>query len=208
MNTITQYKGSKRTVDSDDVTLPDKLNEFYARFDRENDTTPTPIPIDNNSPPALVITEQDVYTVFNKLNEHKAAGPDNIRPRLLKKCALGLAPVFSFIFNWSLQMCKVPLSYKKSNIIPVPKNNSPKQLNDYRPVALTSCIMKCFEKLVLNYIIRSLPSDFNNCQFAYRTNAIEVLEDALAINCHEVLQHLENRNAYTRILFIDYSSCI
>ncbi len=42
----------------------------------------------------------------------------------------------------------VPTSFKKSIIIPVPKNNKPSCLNDYRPVALTSIVMKVFERLV------------------------------------------------------------
>ena len=203
INTITQYKGGQRSADTDDVTLPDRLNEFYSRFDRDNDTLPSPLPIDDTSTP-IHVTEQDVCRVFGSLREDKAAGPDNIRPRLLKRCAIGLAPVFSYIFNWSLQICKVPMCYKLSNIIPVPKNNSPQILNDYRPVALTSCIMKCFEKLVLNFIVPSLPPDFDKYQFAYTNN--RSVEDALAINCHEILQHLETKKSYTRILFIDYSS--
>ena len=96
------------------------------------------------------------------------------------------------------------MCYKLSNIVPVPKINSPKVLNDYRPVALTSCIMKSFEKLVLNFIIPSLPPDFDKFQFAYTDN--RSVEDALAINCHEILNHLETKNSYTRISFIDYSS--
>ena len=108
MNLITQYKGTKKSADSDDVELPDKLNEFYARFDRDNTTTPTPLPVDEEEPCPLTITDHDVRREFGRLKEHKAAGPDQIRPKLLKFCKSELAPVFSLIFNWSIQLCKVP----------------------------------------------------------------------------------------------------
>ena len=36
MNLVTQYKGHKRSADSDDTSLPDKLNDFYAKFDKAN----------------------------------------------------------------------------------------------------------------------------------------------------------------------------
>ena len=36
MNLITNYKGPSKSADPDDVTLPDRPNEFYARFDRDN----------------------------------------------------------------------------------------------------------------------------------------------------------------------------
>lgn len=32
-------------------------------------------------------------------------------------------------------------------VIPIPKSNGPKTLNDFRPVALTSVSMKCFERI-------------------------------------------------------------
>ena len=44
---------------------------------------------------------------------------------------------------------------KHSTIVPVPKKTKPTSLNDYRPVALTSIIMKCFERLVKSFITSS-----------------------------------------------------
>ena len=64
--------------------------------------------------------------------------------------------------------------------------------------------MKCFENIVLNFIESFLPKGFDTFQFAYKKN--RSVEDALAINYHEVLNHLETKNTYARILFIDYSS--
>ena len=77
-------------------------------------------------------------------------------------------------------------------------------MNDYRPVALTSVIMKCFERLVLRYIKSILPKSLDPYQFAYRAN--RSVEDAVSFVLHTVLAHLDNRNSYARILFIDFSS--
>ena len=43
-------------------------------------------------------------------------------------------------------------------------------LNDYRPVALMSVAMKCFEKLVMAHINSILPNTLNPLQFAYCPN--------------------------------------
>ena len=112
--------------------------------------------------------------------------------------------VFTDIFNWSLQLCIVPHCFKMATIIPIPKKASVSCLNDYRPVALTSVIMKCMEKLVLNYINGKLSDDFDNYQFAYKAN--RSVDDAISINIHKILEHLEECKAYARVLFIDYSS--
>ena len=184
--------------------MPDRLNDFYSRFDKDNDTTPAYTPVPDDAPPPFVITEHEVRCLFKSQKENKAAGPDNIKPRFLKLCCNEIAPVFTFVFNWSLKLSIVPSCFKFSNITPVPKKQTPLSLNDYRPVALTSCIMKCFEKLVLKFIATLLPPEFDSFQFAYREK--RSTDDAIAINVHEILNHAEQRNSYSRVLFIDYSS--
>ena len=83
---------------------------------------------------------------FRRLKIRKAAGPDNISARLLKTCASQLSDVFCKLFNWSLNDSTVPSVWKHSEICPVPKKNKHFTLNDYRPVVLTSVVMKCFKK--------------------------------------------------------------
>ena len=80
-------------------------------------------------------------------NPRKAAGPDSVSPSVLRHCADQLAPVFTNIFNTSLELCHVPACFKASTIIPVPKKAKVSGLNDYRPVALTSVVMKVLERL-------------------------------------------------------------
>ena len=46
----------------------------------------------------------------------------------------------------------MPACFKSSTIIPVPKKARTTGLNDYRPVALTSVVMKSFERLVLSHL--------------------------------------------------------
>ena len=142
--------------------------------------------------------------MFKRQKVSKAAGPDNIKPKFLRHCSDEITPIFTYIFNLSLQTCIVPSCFKFSNIIPVPKKSSPETLNDYRPVALTSVIMKCFEKFVLRFVDSLVPHDFDPFQFAYK--ARRSTDDAIAINVHELLSHAEKRNTYSRVLFIDFSS--
>ena len=52
----------------------------------------------------------------------------------------------------SLETCHIPACFQTSTIIPVPKKTRITGLNDYRPVALTSVVMKTFERLVLTHL--------------------------------------------------------
>ncbi|KAI3374564.1 hypothetical protein L3Q82_021130 [Scortum barcoo] len=79
--------------------------------------------------------------------------------RLLKSCADQLCGIFGHTFNLSLKLGRVPQLWKTSCIVPVPKTPHPKELNSYRPVALTSHLMKTLERLVLAHL-RPLVSSF------------------------------------------------
>ena len=204
LQAITDYKQRPAAL-SDDPTLPDQLNHFYARFDQQN-STPERHSVDAGCslPPPFTVEAPQVRRLLENQNPKKAAGPDGVSGACLRGCAEQLAPVFTSIFNHSLQQARVPTCFKASVIVPVPKKAKVTTLNDYRPVALTSIVMKVFEKLVLQVLQLVTDSQFDPLQFAYRAN--RSVDDAVSLTLHRVLEHLETAGSYARILFIDYSS--
>jgi hypothetical protein len=91
-----------------------------------------------------------------------------------------------------------------TSIAPVPKKAKKTELNDYHPVVLTFVIMKCFERLVKDHVTSTLPTTLDPLQFAYCPN--RSTDDKFAITLYTALSHLDKRNTYVRMLFIDYSS--
>ena len=80
----------------------------------------------------------------------KAQVPDNIFGRVLRYCHLELDGVFATLFNWSISTHSIPTLWKTSAISPILKvsNADPVKLHDYRPIAVTSIIMKCMKRLL------------------------------------------------------------
>ncbi len=111
--------------------------------------------------------------------------------------------LYSHFQSFPLSACGSRM-LKKSTIVPIPKKNKITCLNDWRPVALTLIFSKCFEKLVRDYICSVLPALLDALQSAYRSN--RSTDDAIAFTLHTALSHLENKNTYVRMLFVDYSS--
>ena len=99
------------------------------------------------------IEAKTVESVFKRINSTKAVGPDNISGRLLKTCASELCDIYYRIFNCTLKECSIPGAWTYSIICPLPKKRSPCTLNDKYPVALTSLVMKCFEKIVVQHLL-------------------------------------------------------
>ena len=58
--------------------------------------------------------------------------------------------------------------WKKSCLVPVPKKSRPFDPADYRPVALTSHVMKVLERLVLAQLRPQVRTFLAPLQFAYQ----------------------------------------
>ncbi len=169
----------------------------------QNDTPAQKLPTPPNDQ-AFCLSPADVRKTLSRINPRKAAGPDNKPGRVLRDCAAQLTDVLTDIFNTSLSQAVVPTCLKSTTIIPVPKKSPVSCLNDYRPIALTPIMMKCFERLVMHNIKTSLPNTLDPLQFAYRSN--RSTDDAISSTLHLALTHLENKDSYVRMLFIDFSS--
>ncbi|KAK1798660.1 hypothetical protein P4O66_006946, partial [Electrophorus voltai] len=199
---ITNYRKTSPSCDSN-ASLSDALNDFFARFEAQNN-----IAVEKSIPPqndqVLCLTAADVRRTLRGVNPRNAAGPDNIPGRVLRECADQLADVLTDIFNISLSCTVVPTCFKTTTIVPVPKKPTVSCLNDYRPIALTSIIMKCFGRLVMRHIKTQLPPSLDPLQFAYHSN--RSTDDAISTTLHPALTHLDKKGTYVRMLFIDFSS--
>ena len=101
-------------------------------------------------------------------------------------------------------MSVVPKRWKHSEIVPVPKKACVVTMNDLRPVALTSAIMKVCEKIVLDRLT-VLVSDFiDPLQFVYQRN--RGTEDAIIYVLNSAYRHLEKPGSSIRMMFYDFSS--
>ena len=74
--------------------------------------------------------------LLSTLNPYKATGPDNLSGRILKECAIELAPSLTALFNLSLSSGNVPDLWKTANVTPVFKKGDPSLISNYRPISI------------------------------------------------------------------------
>ncbi len=140
----------------------------------------------------VITVSDEVRRELKRVNIRKAAGPDGISGRVLTSCADQLAGLLTSIFNKSLATSVVTTFFKKTIIIPLPKNSKPSCLNYYYIVAFTSIVMKVFERLLKNHICSSIPVTLYHLQFAYRPN--RSTDDATPQVLHSSLTHIDSKN--------------
>ena len=178
-------------------TLPDQLNvdgqiikdqskiahAFNKHFTSiankiKNDITPTDKPPDdyleqldfNFEIPN--ITPIHVISAFKKLKDKTSSDFMNISTSFLKKIIDDIALPLSHIFNRSFISGLIPDKLKISKIIPIFKNGSISDLNNYRPISLISVFSKIMEKIISLYLTQFLTSNniINEYQFGFLEN--------------------------------------
>ena len=114
----------------------------------------------NKSAPEINIACTGVLKLLQKLNLNKAAGPDNIRPKILKELAPEIAPILTIIFRKSLETGEVPPDWRSANVRPVYKKGDRHKAENYRPISLTCICCKLMEHIITSHIMNH--ADKNN----------------------------------------------
>ncbi|TWW56179.1 RNA-directed DNA polymerase from mobile element jockey [Takifugu flavidus] len=180
------------------------LMNFSSHIPDTSHSGPCPSPPPTPPCSSLSLTPHQVRKALKKNRARKATGPDGISSRLLKSCADQLCGIFSHMFNLSLKLGRVPQLWKTSCIVALPKTLHPKEVNSYRPVALTSHLMKTLERLILDHLRPLVSSFMDPLQFAYQPSI--GVDSAVIYLLHTSLAHLEKAGSTVRIMFFDFSS--
>ena len=105
---------------------------------------------------------------MTKLENNKAAGPDNSGPRLLKETAPVILKPFLHIINLSFTTGVMPDILNVARVVPVYKKGDLSSLQNYRPVSLLSLFHNSFEKLM----VKSLTSFVNTNSLLYNYSLV------------------------------------
>jgi hypothetical protein len=105
------------------------------------------------------VTRDEVVEQLSQLKNGKAPGPDGIPPELLKPLASLLADPLSRLFNLSLTQALLPADWKIATVVPLHKGGSKIVSSNYRPISLTSVILKVLERIIRNKMAHHLATN-------------------------------------------------
>lgn len=114
---------------------------------------------------------EDIEEAIDDLSVTSAAGPDGFPTILLKNCKSILCKPLFTLWRKSLDLGIAPHQLKQSHVVPIHKGGSNAVPANYRPVALTSHIIKIFEKIVRKQIVAFMENNnmFNPTQHGFRS---------------------------------------
>lgn len=147
----------------------------------------------------------EVEMALGEMDENKAAGPDGLHPRLLKRLPEEAIEGVRKLFWRSLVEQVVPQVWRQARIVPLLKQGkSAAEVGSYRPVSLTSCLGKWLERVVTSRLRFKLEAEgrLSRWQAGFRVG--RSVEDQLIRLSQEVDDGFQRREKTVLALF-DFS---
>ena len=150
------------------------------------------------------ISVADVKAAIKDIPTYSAPGPDKLPAVVLKECADEITEAIIMIWRRSLDTGEIPEMLKLQTIIPLFKKGSKSLPENYRPVSLTSHLIKLFERVLRKKIIKHIEDNLllSNNQHAFRAGRSCLTQ--LLHHMDEVLKALENRRNVD-VVYLDFA---
>ena len=98
--------------------------------------------------PESLIAEKGVLKLLKARNIAKAAGPDGIRPKVLKKLSSELTPILTLLFQASLHQQSLPDIWKHASVNHIYTKEDKTNPSNYRQVSLICISCKLQEHFI------------------------------------------------------------
>ena len=146
-------------------------NQFTSVFTTEDPSKPLPDigPSPRPKVADISIQQNGVLKLLQRLNRHKATGPEEVSAKLLKETAQQVAPALTLLLQASLDQGTIPEKWKAANITPLFKKGDRSVAVNYCPVSLTSVCSKVLEHIVHSRIITHMDPQKHSSYFPLTT---------------------------------------
>ena len=111
-------------------------------------------PVESHSSFCSPFSTAEFHAASSNLSSSTATGPDKVAYPMLKHLLRSGMVFLLHIFNLSRTLHSFPSIWTTSSIIPIHKMGKP--LNSpasFRPISLTSCVSKLFERIILSRLL-------------------------------------------------------
>ena len=139
----------------DDIPYLSGLEPFVSQAPPGGQCTmgnhPKPLELDS-----LQFHWQDFSDAIDSIPAGASCGPDGVPAALLKMAKTPLSRMLAILFKTSVDRGSIPAILKLAHIIPIHKGGSRGEPANYRPISLTSHIMKTGERVMRKAIINFL----------------------------------------------------
>ena len=104
------------------------------------------------------ISINGILKLLQNLKPFKVAGPDRLKPLLLKELRDEIAPIIQIIFERSIQKGKLPADWSGAQVTPIFKKGNKSSAANYRPISLTCILCKVLKHIMASHVVKHFNS--------------------------------------------------
>ena len=191
----------------DDVykNAPSEQAQLFNSFFHQQFSSPSnyTIPIDDqNNEFSIDFSSNRITNILRNLNPNKAVGPDKIHGQILKNCAHTISPALEVLFNKSYSSGSIPSEWKIAHVVPVHKKGSKTDVKNYRPISLTSLVIKVMERIIRDELMSKCNHLLDPRQHGFLPN--KSCTTQMVEFCNSLSLSL-NKNIRSDIIYLDFA---
>ena len=177
------------------------FNQYF--FDQFSEPSSYNIPIDYSHDHQFRINfdVDQIASLLKNLDPNKAQGPDGIHGNILKNCYSSLSKPLAILFQLSYNTGTIPNEWKQANVVPVHKKGSKACVENYRPISLTSIIMKTYERVIREKLLSICGHLIDDRQHGFMLKKSCCTQ--LVTFCDSLALSL-NKNIQTNVIYFDF----
>lgn len=161
-----KLKNENRLI-TNPVEVANEINEFFTSVGKLQEQQMNPSVFEFESRPFLntklstftQTNSREVGEIIKLLDNNKALGDDEIPTKFLKKNVEIFSNLLSNFINVSFELGTFPDSLKFARVIPLYKNEDPRDVGNYRPISILPVISKIFERVIKTRLIKHLETN-------------------------------------------------
>ena len=100
--------------------------------------------------------EEDIIEAINEIDPNSSTSNNDIPVKVIKACKHSLAKAFTLLWKDSYTNSSIPQCFKNQFIAPIYKKDSKLDPANYRPISLTSHVIKIFERVLRKNLVKYL----------------------------------------------------
>jgi hypothetical protein len=152
----------------------------------------------------ISFTENDIMMAIDEIDSHAATSHECIPAKVIKACKENICTPLHILWKNSYSQGKIPPELKKQYITPIYKKDSKADPSNYRPISLTSHVIKIFERVLRTRIVQYLEDNYilSSNQHGFRKGRSCLTQ--LLNHYDNILKNLNN-GSETDVIYLDFA---
>ena len=206
-NSIKSINPAGATI-TDAVKISNIFNDYFSSiYSTDSPSTnlshPDVSPYLSSTLSVIPLTVDDVVQVIRKLPLKSSVDADNLSYKILKNGGFHIAYHIFHLFSLSLELSRVPSSWKCAIIKPIFTKGSKLTVTNYRPINVTSCCSRILERIINTRIIAFLSANdlISQSQHGFLKGKST---DTILIRFYDFVTNAIDQNLLVDSIFFDF----